>query len=396
MDPLLVDWIGLILRWAHVMFGIAWIGTSFYFIWLDGSLRRRAHAREGVAGESWMLHGGGFYRVEKYSVAPARLPEELHWFKYEAYFTWISGFLLLAAIYYWSAEAFLIDPASGLSPALAIAISVGSLIVGWLAYDLICRSPLGRQTAVLAAAVFVLIVLAAWGYGTVFTGRAAFLHVGALVGTVMAANVFFIIIPNQKKTVAALKAGEVPDARLGRQAKQRSFHNTYLTLPVVLMMVSNHYPVLYGRERGALVVAGIVILGGLVRHYVTCRESGRKDASYPFLIPAAVATLAVLVAFSSYRPDAAGKGETVAFAQVQSVIVERCASCHSARPTDEDFAEAPGEVVFDTPGDIKAHAQRILTQSVLTDSMPLGNKTGMTPEERQLLGAWIAQGAPLD
>lgn len=397
LSSVILEWLGLLLRWAHVMAGIIWIGTSFYFIWLDASLRKCGEAEPGIAGESWMVHGGGFYLVEKYQVAPERLPDELHWFKYEAYFTWITGFLLLAVIYYWGAEAFLINRGVlDLSPAAAIGISVASLAVGWLLYDGLCRSPLGRHAALLAAAVFVVILLAAWGYGAVFSGRAALLHVGALIGTVMAANVFVVIIPNQKKAVAALIAGQVPEPKLGEQARQRSLHNNYLTLPVVLTMISNHYPMLYSEGRLVPVVAGVVLIGGLVRHLVNSLDSDKRDASFLFLIPGAAVALALLVWLTVYRPDAGEGPETVAFAEVQSVVQQRCASCHSAKPTDEDFDAPPAEVAFDTPADIKRHAQRIMAQAVLSDAMPLGNKTAMEESERALLGAWIRQGAPLN
>ncbi|MGF1611649.1 MAG: urate hydroxylase PuuD [Kiloniellales bacterium] len=397
LSSVIVDWLGLLLRWTHVMAGIMWIGTSFYFVWLDASLRRREEAKPGIAGESWMVHGGGFYLVEKYQVAPERLPEELHWFKYEAYFTWITGFLLLAVIYYWSAEAYLIDRSVlDISPAAAIGLSVASLAAGWLLYDGLCRSPVGRRTALLAAAVFILILLATWGYGAAFSGRAALLHVGALIGTMMAANVFMVIIPNQKKTVAALIAGQAPDPRLGDQAKQRSLHNNYLTLPVILTMIGNHYPLLYAEGRLVPVVAGVVLIGVLVRHFVNSLDSGKRDVSFNFLLPGAAVVLALLVWLTLYRPEAGEGPEAVAFAEVQSVVQLRCASCHSAKPTDEDFDAPPGEVAFDTPSDIKRHAQGIMTQAVLSQAMPLGNKTGMQESERALLGAWIRQGAPLD
>ncbi|MDX1401178.1 MAG: urate hydroxylase PuuD [Kiloniellales bacterium] len=397
MDLIITDWLSLILRWAHVMTGIAWIGTSFYFIWLDGSLRQGERAKEGVLGESWMVHGGGFYQVEKYSVAPKSLPKELHWFKYEAYFTWITGILLLAVIYYWGAEAFLIDPSvANISAPYAIALSIGFLLVGWLAYDLLCRSPLGTRTDVLAVSVFLLITAASWGLGMLFSGRAAFLHSGAFIGTIMAANVFFIIIPNQKKTVAALIAGKAPDPNLGKTAKQRSLHNNYLTLPVVLMMVSNHYPLLYANGRGWLMAAGVVVLGGLIRHYFNSRNTGQRDWSYPFLIPAAVLAviLLALVPTLTNERKVPYSGEPITFAQVEAIVKARCVSCHASDPSDESFDEAPGGVVFDEPGAIKRNAGRIYAQSVLSDTMPLGNVTEMTDEERALLGEWYAQGAP--
>ena len=395
-DPIIADWLGLLLRWAHVMAGIAWIGTSFYFIWLDAVLRDSGRTKEGVAGESWLVHGGGFYRVDKFTIAPAALPEELHWFKYEAYFTWLSGFLLLAVIYYWGAEAFLIDRSVvDLSPGLAIAVSVGSLAVGWIAYDLLCRSPLGAHTAILAVAVFLLILGAAVAYDHLFSGRAAFLHVGALVGTLMAANVFFVIIPNQKKTVAALLAGRAPDPKPGAQAKQRSLHNNYLTLPVVLMMVSNHYPLLYGDGRGPVMAAGIVVVGALIRHFFNLRNSGRKDWSRPLLIPAAaLVVVGLLVASGLGSRDDGVTGAAPSREEVELVIRQRCMSCHAAKPTDENFEAAPAGLAFDKDGAIRANAQRIYAQTVLSDAMPLGNVTQMTAEERALVGRWVRAGAP--
>ena len=282
------DWVNLLLRWGHVMLGIAWIGTSFHFIWLDASLRREEGQAEGVSGGSWMVHGGGFYHARKFMVAPAALPKELHWFKYEAYFTWVSGFLLLAVVYYLGASEFLIDPAVlALSPAAAIAISMGSLAAGWICYDALCRSPIGQKTGPLALAVFILAVGAAYAFAQVFSGRAAFLHVGALLGTIMSANVFFIIIPNQKKVVADLIAGRTPDPALGQQAKQRSLHNNYLTLPVVLMMLSNHYPMLYARADNWVYVAGVLVLGGLVRHYINSKDHGVTAWWLDWVLPAA-------------------------------------------------------------------------------------------------------------
>ena len=300
MSAVLWDWINLLLRWAHVMLGILWIGTSFHFIWLDSSLRREPRQPEGIAGGSWMVHGGGFYHAQKYLVAPASLPDQLHWFKYEAYFTWLTGFLLLGVVYYLGAEEFLIDPqVMQLSPGAAIAISIGGLVAGWIAYDALCRSPMGQNTALLVAAVFALVVGAAYAFTQVFSGRAAFVHVGAFIGTIMAGNVFFIIIPNQKKTVAAMIAGETPNPMLGLTAKQRSLHNNYLTLPVILMMVSNRYPMLYERANSWLYVAGVLLLGGLVRQYSNAKDGGESGWRVNWLLPAAglVALLLILGSF---------------------------------------------------------------------------------------------------
>ena len=273
------DWLGMIIRWLHLATGIAWIGTSFFFIWLDLSLRRRGEMPDGVQGESWLVHGGGFYHAQKYSVAPEHLPAELHWFKYEAYFTWLSGFALLGVMYYWGAESFLIDPdRTPFSPSVAILVSLVFLGGGWLAYDGLCRSPVGQHTGLLAGAVFLLVTIAGWGLTQLFSDRAAFLHVGAVIGTIMSANVFFIIIPNQKKVVADLKAGRTPAPALGLQAKQRSLHNNYLTLPVLLLMVSAHYPVLFSGAAtwGWLVIALILLIGGVVRHFFNTLHTGGR------------------------------------------------------------------------------------------------------------------------
>src|SRR5215813_9937813 len=296
MAPVLVDWISLFLRWAHVMLGIAWIGTSFFFVWLDMSLRANPKAPPGVGGESWMVHGGGFYHAQKYLVAPEALPRELHWFKYEAYFTWVSGFLLLAVVYYLDADAFLIDPqVLPLTPFRAILISLGGLAGGWLLYDALCKSPLGQNTGLLALTVFAMTIAAAYLFTHVFSGRAAFVHIGAFLGTIMSANVFFIIIPNQKKVVADLLAGRKPDPALGQQARQRSLHNNYLTLPVVLMMISNHYPILYDNNYGWAFLIGIFALSFLVRHYANEETAGKPRRQLYWLLGAAAVVGIVIV-----------------------------------------------------------------------------------------------------
>jgi uncharacterized membrane protein len=395
MTAVILEWLNALLRWAHVMTGIAWIGTSFFFIWLEASLKKRDGQGEEIAGETWMVHGGGFYLAEKYAVAPERMPAELHWFKYEAYFTWLTGFLLLAVIYYFGAVAFLIDKEKvPLDPVWAAVLSAGSLAAGWFIYDGICRSPLGARTGPLAIALFIEIAAFTFFYHGVFSDRAAFLHVGALIGTIMAASVFFIIIPNQKIVVADLIAGRKPDPALGKQAGQRSLHNNYLTLPVIFMMISNHYPILFGHPWSPLIALGIVVAGGLIRHFFNITNHGILTTAALASIPAAVAVVVVLVMISGYRPGAVGAG-TVTFMDIHPIVEKHCVACHSATPTNRDFPEAPKGVMYDTPDEIRRYAHQIEQQAVLAKIMPLGNTTGMTDTERQMLGAWIEQGAKI-
>jgi uncharacterized membrane protein len=391
----LLEWLNLLLRWAHVMFGILWIGTSFFFIWLDASLRRREGQNQDIAGESWMVHGGGFYLAEKYLVAPRRLPPELHWFRYEAYFTWLTGVLLLVVVYYFGAEAFLIDrDKAALSPVWATMLSAGSLAAGWFIYDAMVRSPLGQKTGPLALALFVEIAAFTFFYHGVFSDRAAFMHVGALIGTIMAVSVFAVIIPNQKKVVADLLAGRKPDPALGREARQRSLHNNYLTLPVVFMMISNHYPIVYGHPWSPLIALGIVVGGAMVRHFFNTYDAGKLDWTAKAAIPAALVLLVALVALTGYRPGAPAGGN-VAFADIHPIIQKHCVQCHSARPTHQGFPEPPKGVAFDTPEDIRTFAKQIEQQTVLSKTMPLGNETQMTDAERRALGAWMQAGAPI-
>jgi uncharacterized membrane protein len=393
MTAILLEWLNALIRWAHVMAGIAWIGTSFFFIWLEASLKKRAGQNPGIAGETWMVHGGGFYLAEKYAVAPERMPDELHWFKYEAYFTWITGFLLLAVVYYFGADAFLIDKDKiPLDTAWAILLSAGSLVAGWFIYDGLCKSPIGQKTGPLAVAVFAEIAAFTFFYHAVFSDRAAFLHVGALIGTMMSASVFFIIIPNQKIVVADLIAGRKPDPRLGKLAGQRSLHNNYLTLPVIFMMISNHYPILFGHPWSPLIALGIVVAGALIRHFFNVTNHGIVTTAALASIPAAIAVLIVLIMLSGYRPGAVSAGK-VSFADIQPIVAKHCLQCHSANPTNKDFPEAPKGVKFDTAEELRLHAHHIEQQAVLSTIMPLGNATGMTDEERLRLGAWIDAGA---
>jgi len=394
MLDLALEWLNLVLRWMHLIFGIAWIGSSFFFVWLDNSLRKAPGQAPGVLGQAWLIHGGGFYFTEKYSVAPPQLPAELHWFKYEAYFTWISGFFLMGALYYVSADLYLIDErVLHLSRNEAIGFSLVSLFLGWIVYDLLCRSPLGKSDALLATAGFALLVFAAWGYTQIFSARAAYLHVGALIGTIMAANVAMNIIPNQKIAVAQMIAGQVPDPSFGKMAKQRSLHNNYLTLPVLFAMISNHYPVTYGHPYGWAILAVVMIIGGLVRHFFNLKNQGR-GTRYEFLVAAFLLTVG-LVFFTHWDPRRVELAEGVTIEDVQKVVAARCTACHAAKPTFDGITEAPKGVRLESPEQIRRFAALINQQAVRTEAMPPGNATLITPEERQVLGAWIAAGAQL-
>jgi uncharacterized membrane protein len=392
MDVFLGEWLNLLLRWAHLVVGIGWIGTSFYFMALDYSLSRRGVVTPGVLGAAWQVHGGGFYHVEKYTVAPPALPEVLHWFRWEAYLTWATGFGLLIVQYYFHARSYLIDPAVlPLEPWQAVAISVASLAAGWFIYDGICRSRLGASTAALALSVFALILLASVLYTKVFSGRGAFIHVGALVGTIMAANVFAVIIPNQKKMIAQMIAGQEPEARYGAIGKQRSLHNNYLTLPVLLMMVSQHYPFLFGHPQSWLVVALILLSGGFIRHVLNGVDAGDDWNRYGWALPVAAMALiaAIYVTAPAGRTSASAAGPPVTDMEALTISARHCANCHARRPTHESFQEAPKNVVLETVQDLKRHAKPILVQTVQNRAMPLGNQTGMTEEEREKLGRWV-------
>lgn len=395
MIDLALEWLNLVLRWMHLIFGIAWIGSSFFFVWLDNSLRKGLDQQPGVLGQAWLIHGGGFYFTEKYSVAPPQLPKELHWFKYESYFTWLSGFFLMGALYYVGADLYLIDAkVLPMGRWEAIGLSVASLILGWVVYDLLCKSPLGKNDAALAVVGFVLLVAAAWGYTQVFSARAAYLHVGALIGTIMTANVAHNIIPNQRKAVAQMLAGQVPDPSYGKQAKQRSLHNNYLTLPVLFAMISNHYPVTYGHPYGWVILAVVIVIGGLVRHFFNLKNQGRGQR-YEFLVVAFLLVVG-LVFFSQWDPRHKSLAAGATFEDAQKIVAARCVACHAARPTFDGIAEAPKGVMLETPEQMRRFAALINQQVVRSEAMPPGNATEMTEEERATLGAWIAAGAKLD
>ena len=378
------EWLNLALRWLHLITGIAWIGSSFYFVWLDNHLKKPASG--DASGELWSVHGGGFYHNQKYQVAPAAMPDELHWFKWEAYFTWISGFSLLVLVYYVGAESFLIDPAkAALSPWQGTAIGLASLILGWLVYDGLCRSPVGSSNVALGIFWFACLAFAASFLDGLFTARAAYLHIGAIIGTAMVANVFLIIIPNQKKVVADLAAGRTPDPALGAAAKQRSLHNNYMTLPVLFIMISNHYPMTYGAQRPWLVLALLSLTGVAIRHVFNLRGRGR-----PTLGAIAVAVLLAIasVSYVTWEKGAVpATGPAGTFTEIQPILATHCASCHN-------IPNPPRGLALDSYEHVRAASARIKAMTVDTQVMPLGNATRMTPAERQRLGAWIAGGTP--
>ncbi|GMQ46765.1 urate hydroxylase PuuD [Vibrio sp. 10N] len=419
MDPHVTEWLNLIIRWVHMIVGIAWIGASFYFVWLENNLNR-SNPRDGLSGDLWAIHGGGIYHLEKYKLAPPKMPENLHWFKWEAYFTWITGVLLLGVVYYLNAEIYLVAPGSGIDATSAIIIGAASLVAGWVIYNLLCNSPLGKTPIVLGIVLFAGLVAAAYGLSQVFSGRGAYIHVGAIIGTIMVGNVFFVIMPAQRNLVKAIENNQEPDPALPAKGLLRSRHNNYLTLPVLFIMISNHFPSTYGHEYNWAILAGLSVFSILVRHYFNTRHGSQKFA---WTIPAAALGMVTLAFVSSpyankaptpvvkapvtqTSPEVAQTGSeqiaqssahdgSIPFSQINQVIQERCSVCHSATPTHAAFQTAPGGVVLDTPEEIKVNVPRIVAQTVTTKVMPLGNLTQMTDEERALIGEWVEQGAQL-
>ncbi|MGF1749107.1 urate hydroxylase PuuD [Vibrio cionasavignyae] len=429
MDPHMTEWLNLLIRWVHMVVGVAWIGASFYFVWLENNLNR-SNPKEGLSGDLWAIHGGGIYHLEKYKLAPPKMPDNLHWFKWEAYFTWITGVCLLGAVYYLNADLYLVAPGSGIDSATAIAIGIGSLAVGWLVYSFLCDSFLGKTPVILGVVLFLGLVAAAYGLTQVFSGRGAYIHVGAIIGTIMVGNVFFVIMPAQRNLVKAIEENTEPDPRLPAKGLLRSRHNNYLTLPVLFIMISNHFPSTYGSHYNWLILAGLSVFSILVRHYFNTRHGSQKFA---WTIPVAalgMITLAFVTSPYANKPSVmkAGHTSTVtessiekesndtstdvvstdsqssdvaiedsasSFAQINQVIQVRCTVCHSATPSHAAFQTAPGGLMLDTPQEIKINASRIVAQSVTTKVMPLGNLTQMTDDERVLIGEWVEQGAQI-
>jgi uncharacterized membrane protein len=394
MEAYLLDWLNLLGRWIHLITGIAWIGASFYFVWLDNHLVPPTDPeleRRGVGGELWAVHGGGFYNAQKYKVAPASLPPHLHWFKWEAYTTLMSGFFLLCLIYYVGAEIYLIDKSiADITRPVAIAVGLGTLAGGWIVYDRLCESPLIRNEAAFACVLAALLGAAAYGLCHVFSARGAFIHFGAMLGTIMVLNVYFVIMPGQRAMVAAAEQGKIPDARPGLRAKQRSVHNTYFTLPVLFAMISTHYAMLYGSRYNWAVLLAVSIAGALIRIFFVARHKGRAS---PLPLASGILILAgVAFALAPPMPPAAPAAGQNEFVKVQGIVTERCAVCHAATPTQAGFTAAPKGIMFDTPERIAAQAPLIQLQ-VASRAMPIGNLTNMTDEERAVIADWFAHGA---
>jgi len=399
------EWLAFATRWLHVITAIAWIGSSFYFIALDLGLRKHAALPEGAHGEEWQVHGGGFYHIQKYLVAPSAMPEHLTWFKWESYATWLSGFALLSLIYYGGADLYLIDTnVLDISAPIAILISLVSIFGGWFAYDLLCKSKFGDNNTRLMILLYILLVGLAWGFTQVFTGRAAFLHLGAITATIMSANVFITIIPNQKVVVADLIAGRKPDPKYGKIAKQRSTHNNYLTLPVIFLMLSNHYPLAFATEYNWIIASLVFLMGVTIRHYFNSKHARSGDPTWTWL---ATAVLFILIMWLSTVPKVlSGEPEEIAlnpreerlvmaenFEEVRNAILGRCSMCHAEEPFWDGIHRAPKGIVLEEDHQIVARAREIYLQAGRSHAMPPGNVSFMEVEERRLISAWYEAAA---
>jgi uncharacterized membrane protein len=395
-----IDWAALLGRWVHLITGIAWIGASFYFVWLDNHLvppAEEALARKGVGGELWAVHGGGFYNSQKYLVAPGVLPAAVHWFYWEAYSTFLSGFFLLCLLYFGQAEIYLIDPAvAPLSKPAAIGIGLAFIAGGWLVYDGLCRSPLARHGALLGGVLAVLFGAAAFALCSLFSGRGAYIEFGAMMGTIMVANVFFVIIPGQRDLVGAKREGREPDPRSGARGKLRSVHNTYFTLPVLFTMISNHYAMTFGARHNAVVLVALCAAGALIRVYFVARHrlaGGGRAPLLPALAGMALLALTAWMLLPRQVRIASAASPAQRFERVQRIVSQRCTPCHATAPTQPGFAAAPKGLTLDTPAAILAHAAQMQPQ-LAAKAMPIGDLTGMTDDERGEVLDWIARGTP--
>ena len=390
-----MEWLNLMIRWAHVVAGIMWIGASFYFVFLENNLNRTKNIRKELSGNLWAVHGGGFYFLEKYKVAPKVIPADLHWFKYEAYFTFLTGFSLLVVVYYMNADAFLIDPSvADISATMAIFISMLSLVLGWLIYDILCKSSIINRSTLFISVCIILLTALAYFLTHIFNSRAAFIHFGSIIGTIMVGNVFFNIIPAQKAMVKAAKLGLPLDASLGLKAGQRSLHNNYLTLPVIYVMISNHFPSTFGHEYNWIILIIISVASAGIKHYWNLRERGQVNSK--ILVASVVSLFALALVISPAFEAKMDLAIPVTFQEAKKVIDDRCIQCHSASPTDDVWKVAPNGVMYDTPEQVKFMSDKIMARAVRTKTMPQGNKTNMTDEERKILKRWIMQGAKID
>ncbi|MEO8769370.1 MAG: urate hydroxylase PuuD [Ferruginibacter sp.] len=388
----MMEWLNILVRLMHITFGIAWIGASFYFVFLENALNRTKDVRDELAGNLWAVHGGGFYYLEKYKVAPKTIPKHLHWFKYEAYFTWLSGFCLLFVVYYFNASALLIDKnVLDITALQGIGIGIGSFIVAWVLYDILCKSPLIKKGIWFTLIGFIIAVGFAYFYSHVFSGRAAYIHFGAMLGSIMVANVFFVIIPAQKAMVKAAKESKPLNPQLGKNAGMRSLHNNYFTLPVLFVMISNHFPSTFGNEYPWLILAIITLGAAGVKHYLNLKEKGQLSV---WVMPVSIVILLAAAFISAPEKPGACNSE-VSFAEVNLIVQKRCIQCHSAKPTDDVYTAPPNGVMYDTPEEILKKKDMIMQRVVVTKTMPQNNKTNITQKERDLIRCWIEQGASL-
>lgn len=393
LESHLMEWLNIVIRLMHITFGIAWIGASFYFVFLENALNRTEDVRDELAGNLWAVHGGGFYYLEKYKIAPKVIPKHLHWFKYEAYFTWLSGFCLLFVVYYFNASAFLIDKnVLDITPWQGIFIGISSFAVAWLIYDKMCKSSLIKNQLAFALVGFAFLILFAFFYCHVFSARAAYIHFGAMIGSLMVANVFFVIIPGQKEMVRCAKLGIPLDPTLGKKALTRSLHNNYFTLPVLFVMVSNHFPSTFGYEYPWLILAIISLGAAGVKHYLNLKEQKHLNV---WILPVSVVILLAACFISAPSTNPYECKKEVTFIEVNEIIQKRCIQCHSATPTDDVNTVAPNGVKYDTPKEIFDKRDLIMQRVIITKTMPQNNKTEMTEEERNTIRCWIEQGASL-
>ena len=396
--PLFLDWLDLIVRWIHIIVGIAWIGTSFYFNWLDSRLDREIDNKD-IDGELWSVHSGGFYHINKLKGPPKKFPKELHWFKWEAYTTWISGFALLIIIYYLNAESMMIDKnVNNINSFTAIVISLSFLAASWLIYDFLCKSNLINNTILFSTVCLIVAIIISYLLTKIYGSRAAYIHVGASLGTIMAANVFRVIIPSQKNMVDAALANKEPDLQKGLSAKTRSIHNNYLTLPVLFIMISSHFPFTYGHKYNWLILAVISIIGALVRHYFNLRNKKQHNV---WILPMAAFGMISLMLYVSIPKISLIKqdiniNEEITFSEIQNIINYRCAVCHASKPTFEGFEDPPLGIIFDTSTDIIKNINKIKAQAIDSDVMPPANLTGMTESERNKIKLWINLGANIN